>query len=293
MGFLLGYRLLVPSWSNGGIHCGKSIKPGTAISGPKRIQFIPEGTGGISDTRTALQHWYGPDLRLRNEAPETYSKKNHVKSGELWSLRNFEGFIFHLKICLLICDAAVTGCGSIACSPLAGGLISGEYEGMDFLQSSNDPGGVPLQTAARLALLEHQQQLCTGIEPDKPRDRTYSDVSSQIHKLKFLRPLTEQLGCSMAQLSIAWCLRSDLVQSVLISPVTLEQLREQLLALSVIDKLTPEVLAVMEKILGNQPSLGMTKSKNSAKKDPNSRRRSVRTQRWKSATRSGLGLDWV
>ncbi|XP_055346722.1 voltage-gated potassium channel subunit beta-2-like isoform X2 [Paramacrobiotus metropolitanus] len=162
------------------------------------------------------------------------------------------------------------GCGSITYSPLANGLIVGDYEMDDNTSSS-----LAMQ---RWALLERDTSI---IE----RERRNSEVTLHLHKIKYLRPIADQIGCSLSQLAIAWCLRTELVQSVLISPSSLEQLRDHLLALSVLDKLTPEVLAVMEKVLGNQPSLGLAKNKNATKPGQQDKRRRSSIHR-KSVTSS-------
>lgn len=99
-----------------------------------------------------------------------------------------------------------------------------------------------------------------------------------LSKIKYLLPVADQISCSLAQLAIAWCLRSEFVQCVLISPVNLEQMREYMISVAIIDKLTPEVLAVVEKILGNQPTFNTnptTKTKLTTKNSIYGRRRSV------------------
>ena len=85
------------------------------------------------------------------------------------------------------------------------------------------------------------------------------------HKIKYLMPVADQISCSLAQLATAWCLRTELVQCVLISPLNLEQLREYMVSVAIIDKLTPEILAIVEKILGNQPNLNSNSSNSKAK----------------------------
>ena len=46
----------------------------------------------------------------------------------------------------------------------------------------------------------------------------------------------------MAQMAIAWCLRNPRVSSVITGATRIEQIRENMSALDVVDKLTPDVL---------------------------------------------------
>ena len=57
-----------------------------------------------------------------------------------------------------------------------------------------------------------------------------------------------ELGCSLAQLSIAWCASNPHVSTVITGASRVEQVRENLRALDVIDRLTPEILARIDAI---------------------------------------------
>jgi len=54
------------------------------------------------------------------------------------------------------------------------------------------------------------------------------------------------MGVSLAQMSIAWLLKNPNVSSVILGASRVEQLRENLKAMEVIDKLTSEVMAKIE-----------------------------------------------
>uniref|UniRef100_A0A8C0GTR0 Potassium voltage-gated channel subfamily A regulatory beta subunit 3 n=1 Tax=Chelonoidis abingdonii TaxID=106734 RepID=A0A8C0GTR0_CHEAB len=59
------------------------------------------------------------------------------------------------------------------------------------------------------------------------------DGRKQQAKIKELQPIAGRLGCTVAQLAIAWCLRSEGVSSVLLGVSSTEQLIENLGAIQV------------------------------------------------------------
>jgi voltage-dependent potassium channel beta subunit len=80
-----------------------------------------------------------------------------------------------------------------------------------------------------------------------------------------LEAVATQLGCSLAQLAIAWCMSNDHVSSVLLGARNPSQLAETLEALGVVSKLTAEVKTQIDAIVkftppapGNEPTDPMT-----------------------------------
>jgi len=77
-------------------------------------------------------------------------------------------------------------------------------------------------------------------------------------KLQKVRTLSEfaekELGCTVAQLALAWVAVNPNTSTVILGASKPEQVLENLKALDVIPKLTPEVLEKIEKILNNKPS---------------------------------------
>jgi len=123
------------------------------------------------------------------------------------------------------------GLGTTIWSPLASGILTGKY---------ND--GVP--DGSRLSLPNYQW-LRPQLESDEGRDK--------IGKVKQLMPLAQELNCTMAQMAIAWCLSNDDVSTVITGASCPEQVTENLEALAVAERLTPEFLARIESILDNSP----------------------------------------
>lgn len=124
------------------------------------------------------------------------------------------------------------GLGTTIWSPLASGLLTGKY---------ND--GFP--EGSRLAMPNYDW-LRKRLETEEGKQR--------IEKVKRLTPLAQQLGCSMAQLALAWCLKNPNVSTVITGATKLHQLQDNLYALDVLAKLTPDVMESIEKILANKPA---------------------------------------
>ncbi|GBN52152.1 Voltage-gated potassium channel subunit beta-2 [Araneus ventricosus] len=72
-------------------------------------------------------------------------------------------------------------------------------------------------------------------------------------KIQELSILAEKVGCTYTQLTIAWCLKNENVQCVLVGASTLEQLYEHIHAIQLIPRLTTGLINEIEKILDNKP----------------------------------------
>ena len=116
------------------------------------------------------------------------------------------------------------GLGLTTFSPLASGLLSGKYS-----------DGVP--EGSRFSL--------PGYEWLKKR-YFHHDIPAIVGRLE---PIAAELGCTMSQMGIAWVARNPRVSTVITGASKLEQLEENLGALDVIRKLTPEVLARIDETL--------------------------------------------
>jgi len=120
------------------------------------------------------------------------------------------------------------GLGTTTWSPLASGLLTGKY---------ND--GVPADSRANLKDFE-------WLKPD------LTDPE-RIGKVRKLTPIAADLGISMAQLALAWCLKNPHVSTVITGASRVEQVRENMAALDAVEKLDPEVMTRIEAVLGNKP----------------------------------------
>ncbi len=69
-------------------------------------------------------------------------------------------------------------------------------------------------------------------------------------KVRRLQSISDELGCTLAQMSLAWCAKNPHVSSVITGASRVEQVHENLKALEVIPKLTDDVLARIDAITG-------------------------------------------
>jgi len=67
-------------------------------------------------------------------------------------------------------------------------------------------------------------------------------------KVRGLRSLAEELGCTLAQLAIAWCAKNPHVSTVITGASRVEQVHENLGALDVLAKLTDDVMDRIDKL---------------------------------------------
>jgi voltage-dependent potassium channel beta subunit len=123
------------------------------------------------------------------------------------------------------------GLGTTIWSPLASGILTGKY---------ND--GIP--DGSRMSL-ENYQWLRPELESEQGRQK--------IEKVKKMMPIAEGLGCTMAQLAIAWCLTNEDVSTVITGASRPEQVTENMKALDIAEQLTPDVQETLEEILDNRP----------------------------------------
>lgn len=107
------------------------------------------------------------------------------------------------------------GLGLTTWSPLASGVLTGKYL-----------NGVP--QGSRLAKTAQRRTNA------RVRDEALSNA------IRALQPIAVQLGCSLAQLAIAWCIKNPRVSSVITGASRPSQVQENLGALDVAERLDEE-----------------------------------------------------
>jgi voltage-dependent potassium channel beta subunit len=110
------------------------------------------------------------------------------------------------------------GIGTTTWSPLASGLLTGKYK-----------DGIPADSRGALAGYEWLTEQIT--------DRSAGE------KVERLRPIAADLGCSLAQMSLAWCASNPNVSSVITGASRPSQVVENFAAIDVLPLLTADVLA--------------------------------------------------
>ena len=115
------------------------------------------------------------------------------------------------------------GYGSTTWSPLDSGLLTGKYK-----------AGIPQESRASL----------------EGYDWLHDSVTDQekLAKVAALEPIAKELGCTLSQLGIAWCLKNPYVSTVITGASRVEQVHENMKAGEVAPKLTPEILGRIDQI---------------------------------------------
>jgi aryl-alcohol dehydrogenase-like predicted oxidoreductase len=85
------------------------------------------------------------------------------------------------------------------------------------------------------------------------KDFESDEARRNIDKVRQMMPIAQELGCSMAQLALAWCLKNPNVSTVITGASRAKQVSENMAALEVVPKLTDDVMTQIEAILENKP----------------------------------------
>jgi len=123
------------------------------------------------------------------------------------------------------------GLGTTIWSPLASGLLTGKYN-----------QGIPEGTRVTMEGFSWLRE-----------DFESEETKKNIEKVKLLVPVAKDLDCSMAQLALAWCLKNPHVSTVITGASKPQQVVENMKALELVEKLTPQVMMTIENILQNKP----------------------------------------
>ena len=115
------------------------------------------------------------------------------------------------------------GYGSTTFSPLASGLLTGKY---------ND--GIPADSRGTVKGMGWLQDQLTD--------------QQRIAKVRALEPLARDMGATLAQFSLAWCLQNPHVSSVITGASRVEQVQENIRALEFVDRFTPELMAEIDRV---------------------------------------------
>lgn len=123
------------------------------------------------------------------------------------------------------------GLGTTIWSPLYYGILTGKY---------ND--GVPADSRATLPGYEWMREIVEGEEGQK-----------RIARVRQLSTIAESLDTSTTRLALAWCLKNPHVSTVILGASRVEQVHDNLGALEVLPRMTDDVMAAIEDVLGNKP----------------------------------------
>lgn len=123
------------------------------------------------------------------------------------------------------------GLGLTTWSPLASGLLTGKYN-----------EGIPPGSRASL---ENMRWL---------KDSTVTPQN--IATVKELQSIAKEVGCTLAQLSLAWCLKNANVSTVITGATKPEQVEENMKSTDVVAALDASMMERIESVLRKRPGLG-------------------------------------
>jgi voltage-dependent potassium channel beta subunit len=117
------------------------------------------------------------------------------------------------------------GLGLTTWSPLASGVLTGKYA-----------NGIPAGSRSTLPGYEWLQPLVNN--------------SNWIAATERLRPISQELGCTLSQLAIAWCASNPHVSTVITGASNKDQVIENMKAIDLIPRLDATVLQQIEQAIG-------------------------------------------
>jgi voltage-dependent potassium channel beta subunit len=123
------------------------------------------------------------------------------------------------------------GLGTTTWSPLASGLLTGKY--------NHD---IPKDSRANL---EEYGWLKSEILSEESKIK--------IQKVRKLEPIAKELGCTLAQLALAWCLCNPNVSTVITGASRASQVHENMKSIEVKNQLTADILGRIDEVLQNKP----------------------------------------
>ena len=133
--------------------------------------------------------------------------------------------------------------GTTVWSPLAGGMLTGKYLDIKPTEGRFVPN--PQRTEGEKGMIQSVGQKWFSGEEGARRMTILRQLANYAK---------EKLGCSMAQLALAWVLRNPHVSTAMIGATKASQIEENVSALTIVPKLTHAVMKDIEAILNNLPA---------------------------------------
>jgi voltage-dependent potassium channel beta subunit len=122
------------------------------------------------------------------------------------------------------------GLGLTTWSPLASGLLTGKYN-----------KGIPAGSRASMEKMKWiREQMLT---------------KQNLAVVEALKPIAEDMGCTMAQLAIAWCCRNPNVSTVITGATTAKQVKENMKSIDFVAKLDADITQRIDDVLKGKPQI--------------------------------------
>lgn len=123
--------------------------------------------------------------------------------------------------------------GTTIWSPLAGGVLTGKYN-----------NGIPEGSR-----YDKNPELVRFLDEYFGAEKKEKTIAS----LTKFKDLADSIGCSQAQLAMAWCISNPDISTAITGATRPEQLVETVKSIDFISKLTPEVQLKIEEIFNSEP----------------------------------------
>jgi len=162
--------------------------------------------------------WEAADIQYAIDVAEKYSLHKPIVEQPVYNL--FERHRFSESYRQVYEEQ---GYGSTTWSPLASGTLTGKYQ-----------QGVPEGSRGSIESLAWLRDQITDAD--------------RLAKVAALQPLAEQMGATLAQFALAWCLQNPWVSTVITGASRVEQVHENMKAVEFIDRFTPELMAAIDEI---------------------------------------------
>lgn len=123
--------------------------------------------------------------------------------------------------------------GTTVWSPLASGVLTGKYNS-------------GLSGDTRLSLPNYEW-LKNYVLSNEGKER--------IEKVKMLEPIANEIGISLAEMGLSWCLKNPNVSTVITGASNPEQVKVNMKALEAVSKLNDEAMNKIEEVIQTKPKL--------------------------------------
>jgi voltage-dependent potassium channel beta subunit len=163
--------------------------------------------------------WPAGDILAAIEIAERHHLHKPVMEQSQYNMFHRERF--EVEYARLFADY---GYGATTWSPLASGLLTGKYN-----------KGIPAGSRATLPHYEWLKESVTN--------------QDKLAKVGQLQKVADDLGVPLAQMALAWILKNPNVSTVITGASKLQQVKENMKAMDVVNQLTPDVMEQIQAIL--------------------------------------------
>ncbi|KAK3651487.1 hypothetical protein LTR56_005629 [Elasticomyces elasticus] len=126
------------------------------------------------------------------------------------------------------------GLGLTPFSPLKSGILTGKYN-----------NGIPDDSRFAKSDDAYAKGMVKRFETE--------DWVAEAKKVAALKPIADKLGVSQAALAYAWVLKNPNVASAITGASRVEQVYDAVKSVSVVEKMTDEIMKEIDEVLGNKP----------------------------------------